>query len=86
MTRSILPQEIIRKKRDGETLSADDIAAFVEGITDESITEGQVAAFAMATFFKDMTREEAVALTLGMRDSGTVLDWSDLDGPVLSCP
>jgi thymidine phosphorylase len=30
-----------------------------------------------------MTREEAVALTLAMRDSGTVLDWSDLDGPVL---
>ena len=83
MASSTLPQEIIRKKRDGEALSDDEIAAFVQGITDDNITEGQVAAFAMATFFKNMTRKEAVALTLGMRDSGTVLDWSDLDGPVL---
>ena len=37
----------------------------------------------MAVFFKGMTRDEAVALTEAMRDSGTVLDWSDLDGPVL---
>ena len=78
-----LPQEIIRKKRDGFELSSDEIAAFVAGITDNTITEGQVAAFAMATFFKGMERDEAVALTLGMRDSGEVLDWSGLDGPVL---
>src|SRR5665213_965943 len=37
----------------------------------------------MATFFKGITREEAVALTVAMRDSGTVLDWSDLPGPAL---
>ena len=37
----------------------------------------------MAIFFSGMTRDEAVALTLAMRDSGMVLDWSDLDGPVL---
>ncbi|MEE9314552.1 MAG: thymidine phosphorylase [Rhizobiaceae bacterium] len=79
----MLPQEIIRKKRDGVQLSNDEIADFVAGITDGSITEGQISAFAMATFFKGMNREEAVALTLGMRDSGTVLDWSELSGPVL---
>ena len=78
----MLPQEIIRKKRDGGTLSADEIAFFVRGITGGYVTEGQISAFAMAVFFNGMEREEAVALTLGMRDSGSVLDWSDLPGPV----
>lgn len=83
MSQSILPQETIRKKRNGEALAAVEIAAFVRGISDESITEGQVAALAMAVFFNGMTRDETVALTLNMRDSGEVLNWSDLDGPVL---
>ncbi len=78
-----LPQEIIRKKRDGGTLSADDIRFMVEGLTDGRVTEGQVAAFAMAVFFRGMATAERVALTLGMRDSGAVLDWSDLPGPAL---
>jgi len=79
----MLPQEVIRKKRDGEPLTREEIAFMVEGLTSGAVSEGQVAAFAMAVFFKGMTREEAVALTLAMRDSGTVLDWSDLAGPVL---
>lgn len=79
----MLPQEIIRKKRDGETLSPDEIRFFVKGLADESITEGQVAAFAMAVFFKGLTIEERITLTLGMRDSGDVLDWSEINAPVL---
>jgi thymidine phosphorylase len=78
-----LPQEVIRHKRDGGTLSASEIAHFIEGLTAGTITEGQIAAFAMAVFFRGMTAEETVALTLAMRDSGTVLDWSELDGPVV---
>lgn len=80
---TLLPQEIIRKKRDGGALSADAIAGFVEGITDGSITEGQVSALAMAVYFQGMNPDEIVALTLAMRDSGTVLTWPELDGPVL---
>ncbi|CAI9413837.1 Thymidine phosphorylase [Pleomorphomonas sp. T1.2MG-36] len=80
---SFLPQEIIRRKRDGAVLSREEIAFMVQGLTAGSVTEGQVAAFAMATFFRGMTTEERVALTLAMRDSGTVLDWSDLPGPAL---
>ena len=80
---AFLPQEIIRTKRDGKTLDPGDIAAFVAGIADDTVTEGQVAALAMAVFFHGMDREEAVALTVAMRDSGTVLDWSHLDRPVL---
>ena len=64
-------------------MSSDEIAEFVAGITNESITEGQIAALAMATFFRGMKPEETVSLTLAMRDSGTVLDWRALDGPVL---
>ncbi len=81
----MLPQEVIRHKRDGRSLSEEEIAFFVAGITDGSITEGQAAAFAMAVFFRGMTRPEIVALTRAMRDSGTVLDWSDADlpGPAL---
>jgi len=78
----MLPQEIIRRKRDGHRLSAEEIAAFVGGLTSGAVSEGQAAAFAMAVFFEGMSREEAVALTLAMRSSGAVLDWSDLPGPV----
>ena len=78
----MLPQELIRLKRDGKQIPAQEIAAFVAAIAPGNVSEGQVAAFAMAVFFNGMTRAEAVALTLAMRDSGTVLDWSDLPGPV----
>jgi thymidine phosphorylase len=81
----VLPQEIVRHKRDGRTLADEEIAFFVAGLTDGSITEGQAAAFAMAVFFRGMTRAEVVAFTRAMRDSGSVLDWSDADlpGPAL---
>jgi thymidine phosphorylase len=79
----MLPQEIIRRKRDGGTLSPAEIAFMVKGLTDGSVTEGQVAAFAMAVFFQGMAMAERVALTTAMRDSGRVLDWRDLPGPTL---
>ncbi|MCY0092945.1 thymidine phosphorylase [Hoeflea ulvae] len=79
----MLPQEIIRTKRDGNELDPADIASFVRGLTDGSVSEGQVAALAMAIFFQGMSRAEAVALTLSMRDSGEVLSWPELDRPVV---
>lgn len=79
----MLPQEIIRTKRDGGELDPGDIAAFVAGLTDSSVSEGQVAALAMAVFFNGMSRAEAVALTLAMRDSGEVLTWPDVGRPVV---
>ena len=80
-----LNQEIIRKKRDGGTLSATEIEFFVRGITSGATTEGQIAAFAMAVYFNDMSMDERVAFTLAMRDSGQVMEWRSLDlpGPVL---
>ena len=81
----MLPQEIIRKKRDRQRLSEAEIGAFVAGITSNAVSEGQVAAFAMAVFFNGMDMTERVALTRAMMQSGTVLDWAELrlDGPIL---
>src|SRR3954471_15140214 len=81
----MLPQEIIRKKRDGQELTAGEIAFIARGITDNSLSEGQVAAFAMAVFFRGMTMAERVAMTLGLVRSGITLDWNDLDlpGPII---
>ena len=78
----MLPQEIIRTKRDGGRLSEAEIRFMVEGLTSGAVSEGQVAALAMAVFFRGMATDERVALTLAMRDSGQVLAW-DLSGPVL---
>jgi len=80
-----LAQEIIRKKRDGGSLNDDEIRFFINGVRDNTVSEGQIAALAMTIFFHDMNLGERVALTLAMRDSGHVLDWrsSDLGGPVV---
>jgi len=80
-----IPQEIIRRKRNGEELSRAEIEYFVNGIADNSISEGQIAAFAMATYFNDMTMPERIAITSAMRDSGDVLNWDamQLNGPIV---
>ena len=81
----MLAQEIIRKKRDGHTLSRAEIAFLIAGLTSGSVSEGQAAAFAMAVFFNGMSTDERVGLTLAMRDSGRVLKWPKkrFKGPIL---
>jgi thymidine phosphorylase len=80
-----LAQEIIRKKRDGKPLSEEEIRFFINGVRDNTVSEGQIAALAMTIYFNDMTTPERVALTLAMRDSGTVLNWKslNLNGPLV---
>ncbi|WP_180898223.1 thymidine phosphorylase [Martelella soudanensis] len=78
----MLAQEIIRRKRDGLTLSGEDISAFIGALSDETLSEAQAAAFAMAVFFRGMDEAETVALTLAMRDSGHVLTWPGIDRPI----
>jgi thymidine phosphorylase len=79
----MLYQEIIRRKRDGLELSAAEIRHLVAGITDETLGEGQLAAFAMAVLLRGMTLDERITLTLAMRDSGAVLQWPEIDRPVV---
>jgi thymidine phosphorylase len=74
--------ELIRRKRDGRALTAEEIAALVGGITDGGLSGAQVGALAMALFLRGLDAGERVALTESMRDSGTVLRW-DLGRPVL---
>ncbi|WP_264877998.1 thymidine phosphorylase [Vibrio agarivorans] len=80
-----LPQEIIRKKRDGEVLTDEEIQFFIQGVANDSVSEGQIAAFAMAIFFNEMTMPERIALTCAMRDSGMVIDWDHMNfgGPIV---
>ncbi len=81
----MLAQELIRTKRDGGELSPAQIEAFVQGLTQGSWSEGQVAAMAMAIVLRGMNTTETVALTEAMTRSGTVLDCraAGLHGPLL---
>ena len=66
--------KIIRKKRDGGTLTKGDITTFIEGLVSGDIPDYQVSAFLMATFFQGMSDEETARLTEAMMHSGDVLD------------
>jgi thymidine phosphorylase len=81
----VLIAELIRKKRDGQELSADEIEFLVAGITDGSVSDAQVGALAMAILLRGMGSKERIALTGAMTRSGEVLDWQDagLPGPAL---
>ena len=81
----MLPQEIIRAKRDGRALTGEEIGEFIAGLTSGAIGDGQVAAFAMAVFFRGMNIDERVHLTRAMTRSGEALDWSgtNLPGPIV---
>jgi thymidine phosphorylase len=78
----MIPQEIIRRKRNGETLSTEEIETFIAALAAGRLSEGQIGAFAMAVWFKGMSRAETVALTLSMARSGDMLDWKDIDRPI----
>lgn len=77
--------DILRRKRDGETLDSAAIAELVSGITDGTVGDEQLGAFAMAVYLQGMQDNECALLTSAMRDSGTVMRWHDdaLPGPVL---
>lgn len=81
----VLPVEFIRRKRDGQSVSADEIAAFVNGIVTEDVTDAQIAAFSMAAYFQGLNATERSAFTREMAHSGRVLVWdaAALGGPVL---
>jgi len=85
MHTSWLPQETLRRKRDGERLAPEELAAVAAGLADGSLDDAQAAAFAMAVYFQGMEAEECAQFTWAMRDSGDVFDWTAeaLPGPVL---
>lgn len=72
--------ELIRKKRDGGELTTEEISYIINGCVSEEVPDYQLSAFAMAVFFRGMTKAETVALTLAMRDSGDKADLSGISG------
>lgn len=83
--KDFLPQALIAKKRDGGTLDADEIGFIVDGLVSGDLSEGQVAAFAMAVFFQGLDTNEKATLTRAMASSGRIVDWRALgiDRPIL---
>ncbi len=78
-------KNLIRKKRDGLGLTREELEFFARGLTDASIPTEQVAAFAMAVFYRSMEPAETGALTVAMANSGLRLRWDELRdrGPVI---
>ena len=81
----MIPQEIIRKKRDKKNLSTKEISLFVNGLTDGSFSDPQIAAMSMAIFSNGMSREETVDLTEAMTTSGDTINWTDIVDDDLVC-
>lgn len=75
------PQDVIRKKRDGETLTREEINFFIQGITREEVADYQTSALLMAIYLNGMNEDEQQALTEAMLQSGNILDFSDIPKP-----
>jgi pyrimidine-nucleoside phosphorylase len=75
------PQDVIRKKRDGLSLSREEIDFFIEGVTNGRIADYQVSALLMAIYLNGMNEAEQQALTEAMLNSGNILDFSDIPKP-----
>lgn len=84
-SRKLLPVEVIRRKRDGLVLSAEAIGQFIDGVVSGDVTDAQIAAFSMATYFQGLDPTERTAITRAMALSGRTLQWDAerLGGPVL---
>ncbi|MBR3637109.1 MAG: pyrimidine-nucleoside phosphorylase, partial [Lachnospiraceae bacterium] len=72
--------DLIQKKRDGQTLSDDEIQFLIEGYTKGDIPDYQMSAFTMAVYFRKMNEAETLTLTKAMVQSGDTLDLSAIDG------
>lgn len=79
----MLPQEIIRRKRDKNVLSGEEIKEFIDGIGKHKVDDTQIAAMTMAIYLNGLSPQETIDLTIAMRDSGEVLRWNDFDKPIV---
>jgi len=75
------PQDVIRKKRDGQELSREEIGFFVDGVTTGRVADYQISALLMAIYLNGMSQREQQDLTEAMLESGSILDFSDIAKP-----
>lgn len=75
------PQDVIRKKRDGEELSRAEIDFFIAGVTSGDIADYQISALLMAIYLNGMNEAEQQSLTEAMLQSGNILDFSEIPKP-----
>lgn len=75
------PQDVIRRKRDGEELSREEITFFIEGVTRGTIADYQTSALLMAVYLNGMNDAEQETLTQAMLHSGNTLDFSGIAKP-----
>ena len=73
--------ELIVRKREGEKLGEQEIRDLITGFMDGSVADYQMSALAMAVYFRGMSFDETVAMTLAMRDSGTVVSLDQIEAP-----
>lgn len=78
-----IPQEIIRCKRDGISLTHTQIEEFVDGLVTGHFNDAQVGSMAMAIFHQGMNTDETIKLTDAMMRTGDILTWQNIDGPVI---
>ncbi|MBK8856196.1 MAG: thymidine phosphorylase [Opitutaceae bacterium] len=76
----MFPQHVIARKRDGQVLSRDEIAAFVRGATDGSWADYQLSALLMAIYLRGLSPEETAHYTDAMMRSGVVADLASVPG------
>ena len=81
MNDEFVPQWIIERKRDGAALAEADIREWIARYADGRLPDYQMAALAMAIYFRGMSPEETLALTDAMMRSGDTLSWDDLSRP-----
>lgn len=75
------PQEIIAQKRDGKRLSDEAMGSFIRGVTSGQWADYQISALLMAMFLNGLDQGEQDSITRAMIDSGTKMDFSDINAP-----
>jgi pyrimidine-nucleoside phosphorylase len=72
--------DLIRRKRDGEELSPEEITALIDAFARNEVPDYQISAFLMATYFSGMTDREVSAMTEAMIHTGETVDLSSIPG------
>lgn len=72
--------DLIMKKRNGQSLTKEEIQYLIDGYVNGEIPDYQMSAFLMAVYFRGMTEEETLAMTLAVAHSGEMVDLSGIEG------